>query len=109
MPILLHILQDQVIHKFNLKKEGKVTVGRKDDNDIKLDDLAVSGHHARLIIRQHQNRYLNALQEVVIEDLDSTNGTYINGKRVKAQSLEHDDIIKFGDHTFRFEDGPDQE
>ena len=104
MPILLHVLQDQVIHKFNLKKEGTVTIGRKNNNDIKLEDREISGHHARLIIRKHNNPYMNALKEVLIEDLGSTNGTYINGKRIKAQLLKHNDIIKFGDHTFRYED-----
>lgn len=104
MPILLHVLQDKVIHKFNLKKEGKVTIGRKKNNDIRLEDRAISGHHAHLIIRQHNNPYMNVLKEVVVEDLGSTNGTYVNGKQIKVQLLKHNDIIKLGEHTFRYEE-----
>lgn len=104
MPLLLHMQKDIVMHKFHLKKEGEITIGRKSDNDIMLQDKTVSGHHARLVIRQHQNPFMNVLKEVVVEDLGSTNGTYLNGERVKVKLLKHLDVIKIGDHSFRFED-----
>ena len=104
MPILLHILHDKGIHKFNLKKEGTVTIGRKGGNDIKLEDKTSSGRHARIVIRDHHNQFMKLIKEVVVEDLGSTNGTYLNGKKIKANLLKHGDAIKFCDHSFRYED-----
>lgn len=107
MPLLLHILEDQVIHKFNLK-EGVVNIGRGADNDIKVDDKTISNQHARLIIKSHHNPYMNMLKEVVLEDLGSTNGTYINGNRIEHKTLHNGDILQLGDHQFRYEDTLDQ-
>lgn len=107
MPLLLHIMEDRVIHKFNLK-DGIVNIGRSKDNDIKLDDQTVSGHHARLKIQPHHNPYLNLLKEVELKDLGSTNGTYVNDERIENKTLHNGDILRFGDHQFRYEDTLDQ-
>lgn len=107
MPLLLHIIEDRVIHKFNLK-EGIVNIGRKRDNDITLDDRTISGHHARLTIRPHHNPYLNLLVEVELKDLDSTNGTFVNDNRIESKTLHNGDVLTFGDHRFRYEDALDQ-
>ena len=103
MPVLSHIMDDRVIHKFNLKN-GIVTIGRSRDNDIKLDDRAISNHHARLTIKQNRNLYMNLLIEVELKDLDSTNGTYVNDNRIENKTLINGDILQFGDHQFRYED-----
>jgi pSer/pThr/pTyr-binding forkhead associated (FHA) protein len=66
-----------------------LTIGRKSDNDIHLDNLAVSGHHAKL---------LTILNDSFIEDLNSTNGTYLNGSLIKKNALSDGDIIKIGKH-----------
>ena len=108
MPSLLHILDDRVIHKFTLK-DGIVNIGRGKDNQIVLDDRAISGHHARLTIKEHHNPFMKMLKEVIIEDLDSTNGTFINGNRITSRkTLSDGDILKFGDHQFKYEDALDK-
>ena len=73
--------------------KDRMTIGRKAENDIPIDNKAVSGLHALI---------LSVLDESIIEDLGSTNGTYINGKLVKKQTLKHDDIIGIGKHELKF-------
>jgi len=63
------------------------TLGRRPYNDVVLENLAVSGRHARLIQED---------QQVTIEDMDSTNGTYVNGHAVKRQVLQDNDTIEIG-------------
>ncbi len=82
-----------VIKEYLLNKE-RMTIGRKPHNDIQLDDNTVSGEHAAFL----------ALQNIYVEDLGSTNGTLLNGERVKKRMLNHNDIIKIGRHEFRFVD-----
>ncbi|MFV1983193.1 MAG: FHA domain-containing protein [Thiohalomonadales bacterium] len=82
-----------VIKEYPLTKE-RMTIGRKPHNDIQLDDNTVSGEHAAFL----------ALQNIYIEDLGSTNGTLLNGERVKKRMLNHNDVIKIGRHEFRFVD-----
>jgi len=76
-----------------LNKE-RVTVGRHADNDIPLNDKAVSGHHAVVI---------TILQDSFLEDLDSTNGTQVNGKQVAKHPLSHGDVISIGRNTLKYE------
>ncbi|MGD8525588.1 MAG: FHA domain-containing protein [Thioalkalispiraceae bacterium] len=87
--ILTH--EGAVIKEFNLDKE-RTTVGRKPSNDIQLDDPTVSGQHAV---------FLN-LQNIYIEDLNSTNGTLLNGKKVNKRQLEHGDVVRIGHHEMKF-------
>ena len=63
----------QVLEDISLTKET-TSIGRKSDNDIQLDNLAVSGHHAKI---------LSILNDSFIEDVGSTNGTYLNGTLIK--------------------------
>jgi pSer/pThr/pTyr-binding forkhead associated (FHA) protein len=76
-----------------LNKE-RVTIGRHADNDIALNDKAVSGHHAVVI---------TILQDSFLEDLDSTNGTQVNGKQVAKHPLSHGDVISIGRNTLKYE------
>ena len=76
-----------------LSKE-RVTIGRHADNDIPLNDKAVSGHHAVVI---------TILQDSFLEDLDSTNGTTVNGKQVAKHPLSHGDVISIGRNTLKYE------
>ncbi len=80
--------------EFELGKE-RMTLGRKSENDIPIDNLAVSGQHALI---------LSVLDDSFVEDLGSTNGTYVNGKLVKKQALKHGDIIGIGKHELKFID-----
>lgn len=66
---------------------GGISIGRANDNDLPISDHMVSSHHARIFT------YFNASY---IEDLGSTNGTYINGKRIQKHTLHPGDIIKVG-------------
>jgi hypothetical protein len=66
---------------------------RLPDNDIRIDNAAVSGHHSLVI---------NILNDSFLEDLNSTNGTYVNGKLIKKHALQHDDVITVGHHQLRF-------
>lgn len=81
------------VKEFPIKKE-RITIGRKSHNDIQLDDNTVSGEHAILI----------ALHNVYIEDLGSTNGTLLNGKRVKKRMLSNGDVVRIGRHDLKFVD-----
>ncbi len=89
--ILVH--EGAVIREYPLDKE-RVTIGRKPSNDIQLDDPTVSGQHAVVL----------TLQNVYVEDLGSTNGTLLNGKRINKQMLKHGDVVRIGRHEFRFVD-----
>jgi pSer/pThr/pTyr-binding forkhead associated (FHA) protein len=65
------------------------------DNDVRIDNPAVSGHHSLII---------NILNDSFLEDLNSTNGTYVNGKLIKKHALQHGDVITIGHHQLRFAD-----
>jgi len=71
-------------------------IGRKADNDLAIDDPAVSAHHAR-IIKIHAVYF--------IEDLQSTNGTLVNAKRIDRHQLHDADVIMIGRHRLIFRDG----
>ena len=98
---LIHSIDGTLDREYPLEK-GRLSVGRDLDNDIRLDDDAVSGHHAEIVIKA--STYMEGLLDVWAVDLDSTNGTLINGKRVKKQMLNHDDDLKIGTHLFKFVD-----
>jgi len=85
-------LDNVVIKEFQITKE-RTTLGRRPYNDIVIDNLAVSGEHAVLTAAQ---------SDVFIEDLNSTNGTYINGKAVKKQLLSNNDVVEVGKYRIKF-------
>ena len=85
-------LDGVVIKEVQITKD-KTTLGRRPYNDIVIDNLAVSGEHAVL-------QMVGA--DVFIEDLNSTNGTYINGKAVKKQLLTHNDTVEIGKYKIKF-------
>jgi len=73
-----------------------VTIGRLPDNAIAIDNAAISGHHACVI---HEGR------DFVLEDLQSTNGTFVNERRVTRHMLQDGDVVTVGNHTLVFEAG----
>ena len=85
-------LDGVVIKEVQLTKD-KTTLGRRPYNDIVIDNLAVSGEHAVL-------QMVGA--DVFIEDLNSTNGTYINGKAIKKQLLTHNDTVEIGKYKIKY-------
>src|SRR5208282_5211840 len=92
MARLILSLDSQVMAEYNMNKE-RYTIGRLPDNDIRIDNGAVSGHHSLII---------NILNDSFLEDLNSTNGTYVNGKLIKKHALQHGDVITVGHHQLRF-------
>jgi hypothetical protein len=95
MARLILSLDGQVMAEFNMNKE-RYTIGRLSDNDVRIDNPAVSGHHSLII---------NILNDSFLEDLNSTNGTYVNGKLIKKHALQHGDVVTVGHHQLRFMDG----
>jgi hypothetical protein len=86
---------EQAVLKEVPLSQGVVTIGRLPDNLIHVDNLAVSGHHAK--IYWDQDKY-------VIEDNNSLNGTFVNNRRVSKSALKDDDVILIGKHTVTFKD-----
>lgn len=82
----------QTLQEYPLDRET-LTIGRKTDNDIHIDNLAVSGNHAKI---------LTILNDSFIEDLDSTNGTYINGEKIIRHALRNGEIIAIGKHELKY-------
>lgn len=89
---LILALDGEILREYEIDRDY-ISIGRKHENDIQLNDLTISGRHA-LISRVGDNIYL--------EDLNSTNGTLVNGNYVSKYQLKHGDIIQTGHHIFTF-------
>ena len=97
MAKLILSVDGTVLKEITLSKE-RTTLGRKPHNDIPVDNLAVSGEHAAII---------TILNDSFIEDLNSTNGTLVNGKPIKKHFLQNNDVIEIGKHKLKyFNDAP---
>ena len=92
MAKLVLSLNGVVQGEYELDKE-RLTIGRKPENDIPIDNLAVSGKHALVI---------TILDDSFLEDLGSTNGTYVNGKLIKKHALKDGDVIAIGKHELKY-------
>ena len=92
MPMMIVSIDGVVIKEVTLAKD-RTTLGRRPYNDIVIDNLAISGEHAVLHMIGG---------EVMIEDLESTNGTYVNARAVKKQALAHDDVVEVGKYRIRY-------
>ncbi|MEW6352561.1 MAG: FHA domain-containing protein [Thermodesulfobacteriota bacterium] len=87
--------QDTVLQEF-VFEHSPVTIGRRDGNDIAIDNMAVSGKHAQ-IETEGADRY-------VLVDLESLNGTFVNDKKVSREALHSGDSILIGKHHLEFRD-----
>lgn len=81
-----------IVKEYELDKEI-ITIGRKPDNDIHIDNLAVSGAHAKI---------LTILNDSFIEDLSSTNGTFVAGNRISKHALKNGDSVVIGKHELKY-------
>ena len=91
----------QVVKEFPFIKDS-ITIGRKEDNTIIVDNLAVSGYHARVD---------KAGSDFILTDLQSTNGTFVNKEKIVSHKLSHGDNIIIGKHIILFvasEEGEDE-
>lgn len=93
MPQLIASVEGVEIKHVYLQKD-RTTLGRKPDNDIVLDNMVVSGHHCVF--------ELKGLADVYVEDLHSTNGTYVNGKMVVRQRLHDGEVVAIGNFRIQY-------
>jgi pSer/pThr/pTyr-binding forkhead associated (FHA) protein len=92
MPRLVLSLDGVVLREMGLAKD-RTTIGRRSHNDLVIDNLAVSGEHAVMIMSG---------ADVYLEDLGSTNGTTVNGQPIKKHLLQHADTVEIGKYRIRF-------
>jgi len=88
------VLCDSRLQELFAIEQGLVRIGRESDNDIQLLDDTVSRHHAQI------NNMPNVCE---VEDNNSANGTFVNGKRIQSAMLRHGDEVRFGETIMRFE------
>ena len=81
---------------------AELTIGRSPDCKIQLDDGTVSSHHTTISVKPSD--YFENQLEIFADDQGSTNGTYVNGKRVKRHLLKHGETVRIGTHEFRLID-----
>ena len=81
-----------VLKEIALHKE-RVTIGRRPSNDIQIDNLAISGEHAAVV---------TLLEDSFLEDLNSTNGTLLNGQPVKRHFLKDGDVVELGKYKLKY-------
>jgi pSer/pThr/pTyr-binding forkhead associated (FHA) protein len=94
MPRVILRFKNKNLSHFTLGAEGPVTIGRRSTNTIVIDNLAISGVHAKIEA---------ADTHFVVTDLNSKNGTFVNGRRVQEQRLQHKDVITIGKHHLVFD------
>lgn len=92
MPKLIISLDEKVVEEVPIEKDI-ITIGRRTDNDLCLDNLAISGYHSQIS---------TVLDDCFLEDLESTNGTFVNSEIVKKHALKDGDIIDIGNHRIKY-------
>lgn len=98
MAKLILSMDGLVLKEIPLTKE-RTSIGRKPHNDIQIDNLAISGEHAVIVA---------ILNDAFLEDLNSTNGTYVNGQSVKKHVLKDNDVVELGKYRIKFlKDAPE--
>lgn len=93
MPKITITMDGAVVREVEITKT-RTALGRRPYNDVVIENLAVSGEHAALHLQG---------SEVTIEDLNSTNGTFVNGKVVKKQLLRYGDVIEIGKYKVQYD------
>ena len=94
MPIITLKFKDTIIDKFPMESGQTITIGRKESNDITIDNLAVSGMHARID---------SVSATFILTDLQSTNGTFVNDDLISTHNLRNQDTIIIGKHHLLFD------
>jgi pSer/pThr/pTyr-binding forkhead associated (FHA) protein len=92
MARLILMFNKQIIKEYPLLSDS-VSIGRHEDNTIVIDNLAVSGYHARIDLTG---------SEYILTDLQSTNGTFVNDEKVVSHKLGHGDNVAIGKHVLLF-------
>ena len=89
----LILSMDGLVLKEILLNKERMTIGRKANNDIQIDNLAISGEHAAVV---------TILNDSFLEDLNSTNGTLVNGQPAKKHFLKNGDVIELGKYKLKY-------
>ena len=92
MAKLILSMENTMLKEIPLTKE-RTTIGRKPHNAIQIDNLAISGEHAVVI---------TILNDSFLEDLGSTNGTFVNGQSVKKHFLQNGDVVELGKYRLKY-------
>lgn len=92
MPKIVLSMDGLVLKEIALNKQ-RISIGRKPHNDVQIDSLAISGEHAAIT---------TILDDAFLEDLNSTNGTYVNGQPVKKHALKEGDVVELGKYRLKF-------
>ncbi|HEX5392691.1 MAG TPA: FHA domain-containing protein [Rhodocyclaceae bacterium] len=92
MAKLILSMDGLTLKEIALTKE-RITIGRKPHNDIQIDNLAISGEHAAIV---------TILNDSFLEDLASTNGTFVNGQQVQKHFLQNNDVIELGKYRLKY-------
>jgi len=95
----LQLLVDDVVMKSFVLKKDSILIGRSPDNDIVIDEESVSSEHARLDLIP--SPLMEGMIDVFVEDLGSTNGTFVNHAPVKRQQLQNSDYIRIAFTDFK--------
>ena len=95
MPKLVVLTEGFVGTSFELKGE-RTTIGRVEDNSFQLAEPSVSSHHCEILLRGN---------DVFVKDLNSTNGTFINGQRAAESPLKPGQVLRLGVVEMRLDDG----
>ena len=99
MPYLVLKFKEEELNKHILEKGSSITLGRRESNDIVIDNLAVSGSHAKID---------SVGDGFLLTDLQSKNGSFVNAQLVKSHYLKHGDIVTIGKHTLEFRYADDE-
>ena len=92
MARLIQLGENTVLREFKLSKEF-VTLGRTNQNDVQIESKSASSKHARIV---------TIGEDSFLEDLESTNGTLVNGSPIKKHFLQNFDVIEIGEQRFKF-------
>lgn len=93
MPTLVLQFKNKILGEYQLQKGASVTIGRREANDVVIEDRSVSGHHARIDFLKDR---------FVVTDLQSKNGTFVNEQLIHSHWLMHEDVITIGGHSLVF-------
>ena len=104
MAMIIQTVDGVVANRFEIEQAG-LDFGRTATNQVQIDDLAVSSQHARIYSETDEA----GKQVFMIEDLGSTNGTFVNEQKITCQQLHHNDSIRVGWNVFVFIDQDEQQ
>ena len=99
MPNLTLKFKDTTLEDYQLQKGNSLTIGRRKNNDVIIENLAVSGHHAKID---------SVADGFVLIDLQSKNGCFVNEQLINSHWLKDGDVISIGKHSLAFSYSEDE-